>query len=568
MPWLRLQAVQARRGARRARGRRRHRARRRKPASHASRAISASARTSNPKAICARRSPNCARGSATIVVSPVYRFAGGRLRRAGFPQSRRRHRHRSRSARARRLAARARGSPRPPPRRAALFEPHARHRHRAVRRSRSSTGRAICGFRGRSSAGVRAASRSRDIAPDVRDPVSGSTLAEILGRLRPGRAARCASDRSRLAPELPPARLYGRHRKKSVDQFTVLRETDRGTAPRRATAGAQYMFNFLAATFGRPQTRPQPAADNTEHDERLRAARVRFRPRLTAQILRDHEVTRQQMRALLDACRAQDEDAADRLPAPLRRQLPAHRAQQERAALSVSALGARKGSHGDDPVQVDAPRARALGAADRSRADRLSRFAVGQLSAAALRARRRAHRRDCSRRSLRQEESTLLPLYMPPGQYRYVDGVSALTIGDRARIPPLPLAKVGSQSVSTALQGAETDSRRHSPGSRTCAVPNERQLSRRDAARRRRARSRRSRTAHRAAATAPRWRHRPACPCASAACARSSRAGRPRSCRASGQSTAPGATPLTRTSGARSRASAFVIIASAALLMQ
>ncbi|MGH8172585.1 MAG: hypothetical protein ACREPX_05525, partial [Rhodanobacteraceae bacterium] len=36
---------------------------------------------------------------------------------------------------------------------------------------------------------------------------------------------------------------------------------------------------------------------------------MRFRPRLTAQLLRDHEVTRQQIRALLDACRAQDEDA-------------------------------------------------------------------------------------------------------------------------------------------------------------------------------------------------------------------------------------------------------------------
>ena len=27
---------------------------------------------------------------------------------------------------------------------------------------------------------------------------------------------------------------------------------------------------------------------------------------------------------------------------------------------------------------------------------------------------------------LRQEESTLLPLYMPPGQYRYIDGINPL----------------------------------------------------------------------------------------------------------------------------------------------
>src|SRR5690554_3282298 len=68
------------------------------------------------------------------------------------------------------------------------------------------------------------------------------------------------------------------------------------------------MFHFLAATFGRHQTRPRAAADQTIPEAALSGA-VRFRPRLTAQILRDHEVGRRDMRALLDACRAQDEDA-------------------------------------------------------------------------------------------------------------------------------------------------------------------------------------------------------------------------------------------------------------------
>ena len=68
------------------------------------------------------------------------------------------------------------------------------------------------------------------------------------------------------------------------------------------------MFNFLAATFGRSEARPPETAENNVLDAALSGA-VRFRPRLTAQILRDHEVTRQQMRALLDACRAHDEDA-------------------------------------------------------------------------------------------------------------------------------------------------------------------------------------------------------------------------------------------------------------------
>jgi len=59
------------------------------------------------------------------------------------------------------------------------------------------------------------------------------------------------------------------------------------------------MFNFLAATFGRHQTRPPPPSDHT--DDGALGDAVRFRPRLTAQLLRDHEVARQQMRALLDA---------------------------------------------------------------------------------------------------------------------------------------------------------------------------------------------------------------------------------------------------------------------------
>ena len=43
------------------------------------------------------------------------------------------------------------------------------------------------------------------------------------------------------------------------------------------------MFNFLAATFGRPQTRPQPAAQDGELDGAYGGG-VRYRPRLTAQI--------------------------------------------------------------------------------------------------------------------------------------------------------------------------------------------------------------------------------------------------------------------------------------------
>jgi hypothetical protein len=184
------------------------------------------------------------------------------------------------------------------------------------------------------------------------------------------------------------------------------------------------MFNFLAATFGRPQSRPQPAADSTVHDAALSGA-VRFRPRLTAQILRDHEVTRQQMRALLDACRAHDEDAEivclRRFADSFRRtglvksvqlypylrwalekdrmatiQFKSTHRELERSALLIEAVLT---DYLDSPW--DSYRRR--------------RFVHDVVRVAGL-----------FSQAVRQEESTLLPLYMPPGQYRYIDGADPL----------------------------------------------------------------------------------------------------------------------------------------------
>jgi hypothetical protein len=183
------------------------------------------------------------------------------------------------------------------------------------------------------------------------------------------------------------------------------------------------MFNFLAATFGRPQTRPQRTVDNTAHDAALSGA-VRFRPRLTAQILRDHEVARQQMRALLDACRAHDEDAEI---VCLRRFADSYR----RSGLSKS-------------VQLYPYLRWALEKDRMATIQFKSTHRELERSALLIEAvltdyldspwdsyRRRRFVHDVVRiaglfsQSVRQEESTLLPLYMPPGQYRYVDGVSA-----------------------------------------------------------------------------------------------------------------------------------------------
>lgn len=179
------------------------------------------------------------------------------------------------------------------------------------------------------------------------------------------------------------------------------------------------MFNFLAATFGRPQTRPT-AADSQVDDATLGG--VRFRPRLTAQILRDHEVTRQQLRSLLDACRAQDEDAEivclRRFADNFRRtgliksvQLyPYLRWALERDPMATIQFKSTHRELERATLLIEAVLTDYLDAPWDSY--RRRRFVHDVVRVAGLFA-----------QMLKQEEGTLLPLYMPPGQYRYIDGV-------------------------------------------------------------------------------------------------------------------------------------------------
>jgi hypothetical protein len=182
------------------------------------------------------------------------------------------------------------------------------------------------------------------------------------------------------------------------------------------------MFNFLAATFGRPQTRSRASADPDMHDAALTGA-VRFRPRLTAELLDEHELTRQQMRSLLDACRAKDEDAEivclRRFADAFRRtgliksvqlypylrwalendrmatiQFKSTHREIERAALLIEAVLT---DYLDSPWDSYHRR----------------RFVHDVVRVAQL-----------FSQSVRQEESTLLPLYMPPGQYRYIESAA------------------------------------------------------------------------------------------------------------------------------------------------
>jgi hypothetical protein len=184
------------------------------------------------------------------------------------------------------------------------------------------------------------------------------------------------------------------------------------------------MFNFLAATFGRPQTRPEVPVDSTAHDDALHGA-VRFRPRLTAQLLRDHEVARQQMRALLDACRAHDEDAEI---ACLRR-----------FADSFRRLGLGKSVQFYPYLRWALEKDRMATIQFKSTHRELERSTLlieavltDYLDSPWDSYRRRRFVHDVVRiatlfsQAMRQEESTLLPLYMPPGQYRYIDSAQAL----------------------------------------------------------------------------------------------------------------------------------------------
>ncbi|HJT97308.1 MAG TPA: hypothetical protein VJ696_03260 [Rhodanobacteraceae bacterium] len=184
------------------------------------------------------------------------------------------------------------------------------------------------------------------------------------------------------------------------------------------------MFNFLATTFGRPRARPSQTAETSEHAAALNGA-VRFRPRLTAQLLRDHEVSRQHMRSLLDACRAQDEDAEI---ACLRRFADGYRRTSLiksvqlypylRWALENDRMATiqLKSTHRElerATLLIEAVLSDYLGAPwDTSRR---RRFVHDVVRIAAL-----------VGQAFRQEESTLLPLYMPPGQYRYIDGAEAM----------------------------------------------------------------------------------------------------------------------------------------------
>ena len=177
----------------------------------------------------------------------------------------------------------------------------------------------------------------------------------------------------------------------------------------------------MASTFGnilgwRRDRRRPPATTDLPADDRLP---VRYRPGLVAELLVDGATARSLMRALLDACRSRDEDlqiARLRNFADCFHRTTLLKGVQFYPYLNW-ALGRDTGTmiHFRS-VQADVQR-HALG---------IEAILTEDLGAPWNRGSRRHFVADVARAAsalsqlLRQEESTLFPLYLPPDQYRHI----------------------------------------------------------------------------------------------------------------------------------------------------
>ena len=177
----------------------------------------------------------------------------------------------------------------------------------------------------------------------------------------------------------------------------------------------------MASTFGnifawtRDRRRPRAAAELPADD----LLPVRYRPRLVAELLLDGATARSLMRALLDACRSRDEDLQI---ARLRNFADCfHRTTLLKGVQFYPYLNWALGRDTATmihfrSVQADVQR-HALG---------IEAILTEYLGAPWNRGSRRHFVADVARAAgalgqlLRQEESTLFPLYLPPGQYRHI----------------------------------------------------------------------------------------------------------------------------------------------------
>lgn len=172
---------------------------------------------------------------------------------------------------------------------------------------------------------------------------------------------------------------------------------------------------------------PAPAASPYRVDDATNDfVPVRFRPRLIAQLLQDHEALRVSVRALIDACRRRDEDA--RIVGLRHVAAMFRRLSLTKATLLYPYL--RWGLQNDRVAarQFVAVHGEVLRVASRVEAV-LDEYLAGPW----LGHQRRRLVADVAKAAqqlaalLKQEEACVFPLYLPPGQYRHVRDVTALT---------------------------------------------------------------------------------------------------------------------------------------------
>ena len=180
------------------------------------------------------------------------------------------------------------------------------------------------------------------------------------------------------------------------------------------------MTGIIGRMFGvRPMESPEPPVE--EFDSRL--GPVRFRPRLIAELVQEHETLRGAMRTVLDACRRRDEDAQiiglQRFAATFRHLCLAKSVQlypylrwaleQDRlATIQFKAVLAevQRSVRGIESLLDDYLQAPWL--SERRRRVMLDFAGIAHRLAPAL----------------QQEEANIFPFYLPPGQYRYVSAPS------------------------------------------------------------------------------------------------------------------------------------------------
>lgn len=183
--------------------------------------------------------------------------------------------------------------------------------------------------------------------------------------------------------------------------------------------GASKMADFFSAIFGRPSGQNEPVPDQGQED--AGAPAVRFRINLVQDMQRGHAAASANLRALLDACRNRHPDtaiAAMRRFADDFRLVGLTRSVYLYPYLRWALQRDRTATTQFESVHRDVERATLLIEAILTDylnspwdSDRRRRFVHVVVRIASL-----------FSRSVSLESTMLLPLYLPPGQYRYTHG--------------------------------------------------------------------------------------------------------------------------------------------------